>query len=61
MSVIFLFVSVFIYQASLTDTDKKQILSLLCQQEQERTILLSPRTDPTWLMDLPGIRFKKLS
>lgn len=60
MSIILLFFSVFIYQTNLTDTDKKQILSLLFQQEQGRTILLSPRTDPNWLLDLPGIRFKKL-
>ncbi|HZN09250.1 MAG TPA: hypothetical protein VFB65_20820 [Pyrinomonadaceae bacterium] len=61
MSVIILLMSVLIYQTNLTDADKKQILSLLFQPDQERTILLSPRTDPNWMLDLPGIRFKKLS
>ena len=61
MSVILLLMSVFIYQTNLMDADKEQILSLLFQPDQERTILMSPRTDPKWLLDLPGIRFKKLS
>ena len=60
MSVIILLMSVFIYQANLAEADRKQILSLLFQQEQGRTILLSPRTDPKWLLDLPGVHFKKL-
>ena len=61
VSVILLLMSVFIYQANFTDADKKQILSLLFQPDQERTILMSPRTDPHLLLDLPGMRFKKLS
>lgn len=60
IAIIFLF-SVLAYQTNLTDADKKQILSLLFQHEQEGTVLLSPRTDPKWVLDLPGIHFKKLS
>lgn len=53
-------------QLALTDTDKKEILSLLFEQEvsapkEERIILMSPRTDKTWLLDLPGVRFRQLS
>lgn len=48
MIVIILLFSVLTFQTNLTDADKKQILSLLFQHEQEGTILLSPRTDPKW-------------
>ena len=60
MSVILLLITVFIPQATLTDTDKKQILSLVFHPEQEQTILMSPRTDSSWLLEIPGVRFKKL-
>ena len=61
MKALLLLISLFIYQTNLTDTDKVQILSLLFQpQEHERTILLSPRTDPGWLLNLPGIHFQQL-
>lgn len=56
------------HQIALTDADKKQILSLLfkdelaaSQNEKELMILLSPRTNAGWPLDLPGIRFQKLS
>jgi hypothetical protein len=55
-------------QAALTDADKRAILSLLFEaeraavpNEKELIILLSPRTDPSWIPELPGIRFKRLA
>ena len=60
MSVILLLISVFTFQTTLTDTDKKQILSLLFHPEQDQTIFVSPRTDSSWLLEIPGVRFKKL-
>ena len=55
------------YQSGLTDADKKEILSVLFEQElataqnETRTILMSPGTNTIWLMELPGIRFKQLT
>ncbi|HEX3250790.1 MAG TPA: hypothetical protein VHS05_15265 [Pyrinomonadaceae bacterium] len=56
--------STFNYQVVLTDADKKEILSVLFEPElaaAPKEILLSPRTDAKWLLDLPGLRFKQLS
>jgi len=56
-----------IYQMTLTDADRKEILSILFERElvvakqKELVILLSPLTDTKWPLDLPGIRFKKLN
>ena len=53
-----------IYQIALTDTDKKEILSILFEHDPSaapKEILLSPRTDANWVLELPGIRFRQLS
>lgn len=55
-----------IHQMALTDADKKEILSLLFKDElsasqNEKELLLSPRTDASWPLELPGFRFKKLT
>ena len=54
-------------QNVLTDADRKEILAVLFEQElaasqneTPRTIPLSPGTNSNWLLELPGIRFKRL-
>jgi hypothetical protein len=54
-------------QTDLTNEDKKQILSKLFELElaaldgRDLVIRFSPRTDKTWLVELPGVRFQQLS
>lgn len=55
-------------QMNLTDADKKEILSILFARELtpsqlDRVIIiyLSPRTDAKWMLEIPGIRFQKLT
>ncbi len=55
-------------QMVLTSADRKEILSVLFEREiassqnqKEVVIQLSPRTDRSWLLDLPGVRFQQLS
>ena len=57
----------FSYQTTITDADRKEMLAVLFKDElsaaqngKELTITVSPRTDSSWLLELPGIRFKKL-
>jgi hypothetical protein len=56
------------YQTVLTNADRKEILSVLferelaaSQNENPLIVRLAPGTDSNWLVELPGIRFQKLT